>query len=70
MRKCIMVKIGGSRKRQLNKKNINLTKIGGNLWILRKYGRFIHFLEIEGNIQYASLAYGDGHRLPTEPPWF
>ena len=34
--KCIMVKIGGSKKHKLGKKHANLTKIGGNLEILLK----------------------------------
>jgi len=31
-------------------------KIGGNLYILWKYGEFINFAEIGGDMQYASLA--------------
>jgi len=49
MRKCIMVKIGVSKKRKLRKKNINFTKIGGiskfsrnrgSLYIMWKKGEY------------------------------
>jgi len=49
MHKCIMVKIWETKRKtifaELKEKRVNLAKIG----------EFINFVEIGGNIQYASL---------------
>ena len=53
-----MVIIGGSKKRKLDKKHVNWTKIGGNLNSLQKKGGIYEFLVIGRNIEYASLGWG------------
>jgi len=49
MHKCIIVKVGGSKKRKLKAKKHKLNKNRGN---------FINFVKIGGNMQYASLTRG------------
>ena len=49
MQKCIIVEIGENKKTQIKPKNVNFAEIGGIC---------INFVEIGGNMQYPSVAYG------------
>jgi len=54
--KCIMVKIGGSKKRKLSNKS-QLNENRGEIYKLFGNRGDLYFWEIGGNMQYASLAY-------------
>ena len=59
MHYCIMVKIGEAKKRKLNENKGEIQKFRENRGKLKNVagiGEFINFVEIKGNMQYASLA--------------